>query len=157
MVEPVRTILCPADLSENSLMALEYAAYFARQHHAKLYVLYVLPTEEVSLPSELYRRDEKSGGADLGWAEKVAREKVQEMAHHCLNEGICYHILVRSGDPATGILAAAESIAAGMIVMVTHGRTGLAHVFMGSVAERVVRESLCPVLLIRGRGREGRR
>ncbi len=156
MVGPVRTILCPVDFSENSLMALEHATYFARQHDAKLYLLYVIPTGEISLPSELYRRDEKSGGADLVWAEKAAREKLQEMAHSRLNEGIRYEILVRGGDPATGILETAESIEAGMIVMATHGRTGLAHFFVGSVAERVVRESLCPVLTIRGRGGEGR-
>jgi len=52
MVEPVRTILCPVDFSENSLRALEHAAYFARQHDATLYLLYVMSTEEISLPSE---------------------------------------------------------------------------------------------------------
>jgi len=156
MVEPVQTILCPVDFSENSLMALEYAAYFARQHDAKLYLLYVIPTEEISLPAELYRRDEKSGGADLVWAGEAAKKKLREVAHARLNEGVRCEILVRVGDPATGILQAAESIAAGMIVMATHGRTGLAHFFVGSVAERVVRESLCPVLTIRGKGREGR-
>lgn len=150
MVEPVRTILCPVDFSENALMALEYAAYFARQHDAKLYVLYVMPTEESRLPSALYRRDEQSGGADLVWAEQAAKEKLQQLAHPCLDEGIRYETLIRHGDPATGIVEAAESIAAGMIVMVTHGRTGLAHFFVGSVAEHVVRESLCPVLMIRG-------
>jgi nucleotide-binding universal stress UspA family protein len=150
MVEPVRTILCPLDLSEHSLLALEHAAYFARQHDAQLFLLYVMPTEDSRLPAALYRRDEKSGGADLIWAEQAARGKVQEMAHTRLTEGMRYDILVRGGEPATEILAAAERIAAGMIVMVTHGRTGLAHFLVGSVAERVVRESLCPVLLIRG-------
>lgn len=104
----------------------------------------------------MYRYDEKSGGAGLVWAEKAAKEKLREMAYARLNEGIRYEILVRVGDPATGILETAESIAAGMIIMTTHGRTGLAHFFVGSVAEQVVRELLCPVLMIQGRGGEGR-
>ncbi len=156
MIEPIRTMLCPVNWSENALVALEYAASFARQHGAQLYVLYVLPAEDVRLPRDLYRYDERSGGADLAWAEQTAGEKLQELVRRCLSEDIRYDILARVGDPAADILETAESIAAGMIVMATHARTGLAHFFLGSVADQVVRAALCPVLLIRGRGGEGR-
>lgn len=57
--------------------------------------------------------------------------------------------VLREGDPATEILAAAEEMNAAMIVMGTHGRTGLAHLFLGSVAEKVVRKSKVPVLTVR--------
>jgi nucleotide-binding universal stress UspA family protein len=53
------------------------------------------------------------------------------------------------GDTATSILAVAEEVGAELIVMATHGRTGLSHFFLGSVAEQVVREASCPVLTIR--------
>jgi len=57
--------------------------------------------------------------------------------------------LVREGDPAPEILRAAEELRAAMIVMGTHGRRGLSHLFLGSVAERVIRESRVPVLTLR--------
>lgn len=57
--------------------------------------------------------------------------------------------LLREGDPSTEILAAAEELDVAMIVMGTHGRTGLAHLFLGSVAEKVVRKSKAPVLTVR--------
>jgi universal stress protein A len=60
-----------------------------------------------------------------------------------------YELLTRSGEPAAGILMAQADISADLIVMATHGRTGISHFFVGSVAERVVRESGCPVLTIR--------
>jgi nucleotide-binding universal stress UspA family protein len=149
MVEPLRTILCPVDFSENSIVALEYAAHFARQNGARLYLLYVLPAEEARIPAELYRRDEKSGGVDLVWAEQTAREKLHAIAQERLSNAMHYEIRIGVGDPATVILEAAEHLEAGMIVMATHGRARLAHFFLGSVTEKVVRESLCPVLTIR--------
>ncbi len=57
--------------------------------------------------------------------------------------------VLREGDPSTEILAAAEELGAAMIVMGTHGRTGLSHLFLGSVAEKVVRKSQVPVLTVR--------
>lgn len=58
--------------------------------------------------------------------------------------------LLREGDPATEIIAAARELGARMIVMGTHGRGGLAHLFLGSVAEKVMRESDVPVMTVRG-------
>jgi nucleotide-binding universal stress UspA family protein len=149
MIQPFRTILSPVDFSENSRAAVEYAAYFARQSNATVYLLYVVPEVELQLPPELYHRDE-SGAADLVWAKKAAKEKLHEVAQERLGSGIHYEILTRIGDPATVVLETAETIEAGLIVMATHGRKGLAHFFLGSVAEKVVCESLCPVLTIRG-------
>jgi universal stress protein A len=57
---------------------------------------------------------------------------------------------VVSGAPATAICETAEKIGADLIVMGTHGRTGIAHVFLGSVAERTIRHAPCPVLTVRG-------
>lgn len=146
MIQPLRTILSPVDFSENSLAAVEYAAYFARQSNATVYLLYVI--EELRLPAELYHQNE-SGIADLGWAEKTAKEKLQAIAREHLGQEMRYEILARVGDPATVILAIADHIEAELIVIATHGRKGLAHLILGSVAEKVMRESLCPVLTIR--------
>jgi len=141
-------ILSPVDFHENSLAALEYAAQFARQYDATVYLLHVIPTAELHLHREVYRPTE-GGGADVHWAKKVSKEKLQEIAQQYLSGGIRHEILTRLGDAAKSILEAAEEVGAELIVMATHGRTGIAHFFLGSVAEQVVREAPCPVLTIR--------
>ncbi|MBI3304102.1 MAG: universal stress protein [Deltaproteobacteria bacterium] len=141
-------ILSPVDFHENSLAALEYATQFARQYDATVYLLHVVPTDELHLHREVYR-PEAGGGADVVWAEKVAKEKLEEIARERLSGGIRYEILTRVGDAAKIILETAEEVGAELIVMATHGRTGISHFFLGSVAERVVREAPCPVLTIR--------
>ena len=141
-------ILSPVDFHENSLAALEHAAEFARQYGATVYLLHVVPTDEIHLHREVYQ-PEQGGGANVGWAEQVAKEKLQEIAQKHLGGGIGYEILTRVGGAAEGILETAEAVGAELIVLATHGRTGVARFFLGSVAERVVRESSCPVLTIR--------
>jgi universal stress protein A len=141
-------ILSPVDFHENSLAALEYAAQFARQYDATVYLLHVIPTDELHLHREVYRPAE-GGGADVHWAEKVSKEKLQEIAHEHVRGGIRHEILTRVGDAAKRILETADEVGAELIVMATHGRTGLSHFFLGSVAEQVVREASCPVLTLR--------
>jgi nucleotide-binding universal stress UspA family protein len=141
-------ILSPVDFHENSLAALEYAAQFARQYDATVYLLHVIPTDELHLHREVYRPTE-GGGADIRWAEKVSKENLQAIAQKHLSGGIRHEILTRVGDAAKSILETAEEVGAELIVMATHGRTGIAHFFLGSVAEQVVREAPCPVLTIR--------
>jgi universal stress protein A len=62
--------------------------------------------------------------------------------------GLSCHTRMLEGSPATEIVQRAQEIGAGLIVIGTHGRRGLAHVMMGSVAERVVQRSVCPVLMV---------
>jgi nucleotide-binding universal stress UspA family protein len=98
----------------------------------------------VHLLRKVYR-PEQGGGADTLWADKVAREKLQALATGHL-AGIRYEIVTRlNNDPADGILEAARELTPDLIVMATHGRTGIAHLLLGSVAEKVAREAACPV------------
>lgn len=148
MTELFRKILSPVYFDETSPVALEYARYFAQQTGGTVHLLHVVPTDEVHLLRKVYRPEE-GGGADTVWAEKVAREKLQEMAQEHLG-GTRWEIVTRlSGDPATGILEAEKELAADLVVMATHGRTGIAHFILGSVAEKVVRESQCPIFTTR--------
>lgn len=140
-------ILSPIDFDDNSLAALDYAAQFAKQNGATLYLLHVVPTDEIHLHREVYQ-PEKGGGADVVWAERVAKDKLQEIARERLSDGIRYEIVTRVGDAAPTILETARAVDAELIVMATHGRTGLSHFFLGSVTERVVRESRCPVFVV---------
>lgn len=139
-------ILAPVDFDENSLAALEYAAAFARNPGATLYLLHVVELDPLHLQKEIapLTRNE--------WAaEGIAKERLHTIAQERLDNTIHSEILVRVGEAAPVILATAEDVEAQVIVMATHGRTGLSHFFLGSVAERVVREACCPVLTIPGR------
>jgi universal stress protein A len=135
-------ILCPVDL-EHSLKALDFAIRLARQNGAKLYLLHVaaIPIGATELSS--------MADQEPYW-EVPARQRMERMAGQKL-AGVLdnYELLMRSGEPATRILIAQTEVHADLIVMATHGRTGLTHFFLGSVAERVVREAVCPVMTIR--------
>lgn len=135
-------ILCPVDL-EHSLGALDFAIKLAGQNGARLYVLYVaaIPLGAAELTS--------TADKEPFW-EVTARKRLEMMAEEKLVGVIDdYELMTRSGDPAAAILNTRTDIGADLIVMATHGRTGISHFFVGSVAERVVRESSCPVLTIR--------
>jgi len=81
--------------------------------------------------------------------EQAARARLQDIAREHLEGKVHYEILIRTGDPSEEILRAAEDFAVDSVVMATHGRTEPGHFLLGSVAERVVRESSRPVLTMR--------
>ncbi|HKA55967.1 MAG TPA: universal stress protein [Candidatus Binatia bacterium] len=139
-----RKILSPVYFDETSPVALEYARHFARQNDGTVYLLHVVPSDELHLLRKVYRPEE-GGGADTSWAQKVAREKLQTMAQEHLPGVRCEIITHLSSGPAVGILEVENALGADLVVITTHGRTGIAHLILGSIAEKVVRESQCPV------------
>lgn len=137
-------ILCPVYFDETSPAALEYARHFAQESNGVVHLFHAVPTGEIHLLRKVYR-PEQGGGADTLWAEKVSREQLQDLANTHL-AGVRSEIVTRlNNDPADGILEAAQEISPDLIVMATHGRTGIAHLVLGSVAEKVARESRLPV------------
>jgi nucleotide-binding universal stress UspA family protein len=153
----LKKILVPVDFSDCSKKALRYAIPLARQHEAAVTLLYVVavPTwpgtgdgggfnysfEPDFTAMEADMR--ASGGRQLSaLAEEEARREVST------------DTLVRTGSAAIEIIEAAKSLPADLIVISTHGRTGLKHVWLGSVAEHVVRRAPCPVLVVREREHE---
>jgi universal stress protein A len=135
-----KKILCPIDFDENSTAALEAARDLAVDPKATLYVLHVIRLVLGGFPKEFRA---------YPLTEQAARARLQDIAREHLEGKVRYEILTRTGDPASVILSAVEELAVDSVVMATHGRTGLGHFFLGSVAERVVRESPQPVLTIR--------
>jgi len=137
-----RKILCPIDFGEQSLAALDFACKIALQNEAPLVVLTVAPlmtgvTEMSPVPLDPYP-----------YAEKTASDRLVKIARERIEGNIRYETLIVAGDPATGVLNVARRAGADLIVMGTHGRTGVKHLVLGSVAERVVRESPVPVLTV---------
>ena len=143
-----RRILVPVDFSPHAQGALAAAAALARRLGARLDVVHVIPDEEIRAiaRSRLARRGLDQILEDLGQA---VEEHALATAGVGRNGGLDVRAMAVSGLPAEGILRAAWRLQADLIVMATHGRTGLLHAVMGSVAEAVVRRAPCPVLTIR--------
>lgn len=137
-------ILCPVDFDDNSMAALDLACKAAEQNNAPIALMHVVPLpvdapEIGALPSESVPLWQDEAKAKL---DEIAREKVPGSVRKTT--------LIRIGRPPEAIVTAAAELKADLIVMATHGRrrSALGHFFLGSVAEQVVRESVCPVLVV---------
>jgi nucleotide-binding universal stress UspA family protein len=143
---PIQHILVPTDFSPSADRGLEYAITLAQPLQARLTLLHVLhlPTWEMGERSpsslEAYLQGVQ---ADAQRQMQAAHERVQHARIHCDSAII-------EGIPSQTIVDLAGNREVDLIIMGTHGRTGLAHVLLGSVAERVVRLAPCPVLVTRG-------
>src|SRR5258708_6855287 len=141
MAFPFKRILAPVDFDESSLKALETAGNIARQNDGTVYILHIVPVEmDVSgMPQyvDLIHRQEN-----------IDREKLTVIARQHLAE-VKWEILDEMGPPATVIAEVAAKLPADLIVLVTHGRRGLARLVESSVAEKVLRSAPCPVLAVR--------
>ena len=140
----ISRILVPIDFSECSRKALRYALPLAKQHGASLTLLYVVPPA--------YGGGEYVGFNFAEMEAKLIATGEKDLAQLALDEA-CDEVpagaLVRVGRPADEIVGLARSLPADLIMISTHGRTGLSHVFLGSVAEHVVQRAPCPVFVVR--------
>jgi nucleotide-binding universal stress UspA family protein len=135
-------ILCPIDFERDSMDALELACRLAKQNSATVCLLTVVgipPAAATALPPVPLFPDAEFEAESLRRLEAIAQEKLA---------GISHEVFVASGNAAHEILSLAAEQKIDLIVMGTHGRTGVKHFLLGSVAERVVRESPIPVLTI---------
>ena len=148
---PIRQILVPVDFSEPSRVAFEYAADLARPFDASVDLIHVWEAPSfVPLGNVVDAGDWSLSLVEL--VKKNAEAALDQFVAAATTRGIA----VRSsraepGSPALAIVAAAKTGHYDLIVMGTHGRTGLSRTLVGSVAERVVRHSSCPVLTVRTR------
>ena len=141
----IKNILCPIDYSIYSEMALKYAIEFAEKYGAKLYLIHVLDIRVYDINDpELY---------NVNIVDKETLDKLKERLLKCVNEDtkgkIPVEAVIIQGVPFVEIIKASKEYNIDLIVLGTHGRTGLSHAIMGSVAEKVVRKAPCPVLTIR--------
>jgi universal stress protein A len=142
------SILVPVDFSAHSRKAFHYALTFARQFEAKLFLLHVV--EPVIYPTELGYMPLEMEALQRNVVTS-ARERLASMATADLPVEIASEQLVRMGSPYLEITAAAREMSVDLLVIATHGYTGLKHVLLGSTAERVIRHAPCPVLTVRER------
>jgi nucleotide-binding universal stress UspA family protein len=151
----LKRILVPTDFSEFSQQALDDAAELAKPFKARLIVLHSLEPIYFATPADLY-----GPSANLSMLveeqRRCAQEQLARLARALEKRRIPVETLLASGSPHTVILDTAKKRGADLIVMSTHGRGGLSHLMMGSVAEKVVRGASCPVLTVRAK-KGGRR
>ena len=141
---PSKHILVPTDFSESSNQALDYAITFASKLQARLTVLHVvelfpLGSADMTTVPEAYIEDLK----------READRTMQLYLARITAAGLTGDVVVTHGSALQEIMEVAKVQHVDLIIMGTHGRTGLPHLLLGSVAERLVRLAPCPVLVVR--------
>jgi nucleotide-binding universal stress UspA family protein len=140
----LRRILVPIDFSKYSQNALTYAVALAEKFDAELYLLHVVQNLAVFFPDIL-----AVSAPSTEELNQSVRRALDRVIQESRMGNLKVHTEVRQGTPFYEIINYAQENTIDLIVMGTHGRTGLVHVLMGSVTEKVVRKSPCPVLTVR--------
>ena len=141
----IKRILVPIDFSSSSLRALEVAVDFAEPFDSELLLLFV--TEPIVYVVPDYAGAQSAALAEaLDQQQRVARAELARLEQRYAARGITLHALLQTGRAAQTSVETAAKRQVDLIVMATHGRTGVSRLMMGSVAERVVRSAPCPVL-----------
>jgi nucleotide-binding universal stress UspA family protein len=141
----IRTVLVPLDFSDNARAVLEWAGHLAGAHQSKviLFHAYHLPVEfqqleGAYLPPDFWANVKAEAQQSLGRYEAELR-----------NSGLSVKSVVREGYAATAIVDEATEQEVDLIVIGTHGLSGIKHMLLGSIAERVVQKAPCPVLTVK--------
>ena len=141
-----KKILVPIDFSEYSLQALKYVADLAKVFNSEVLLIYVvepiiyppdLSIGQIALPTLSYQVDEK------------AKEELNRVAKEELDSETTVHTIVKLGKPYLEILEVAKAEDVDLIIISTHGHTGVEQILFGSTADKVVRKAPCPVLTLR--------
>ncbi|MFI5365581.1 MAG: universal stress protein [Candidatus Binatia bacterium] len=143
MPRDFKTILCATDFSDESYRALEYGLRFARISEGTLLLAHILhnPVGEEFHPE----------GYELSFDQvrQHALHRLQDVQRARLDGYPRSELLVDIGDPYEQLMAITRQRMVDLIVTATHGRTGLNHLVMGSVAEKIIRHAPCPVFVVR--------
>ncbi len=144
----IQKILCPVDFSAPSRNALRYANEFAKAMNAKITVMHVIQPQPIAadvnvpyVPLEIEL--EKNAKEDLA---RIVKEEVQE--------GVLVEQVMAFGLPSDCVIAQAQKENVDLIILGTHGRTGISRLLMGSTAENVIRHAARPVLVVKASEKE---
>ncbi len=140
----LKKILVAVDFSKESTLAAKFAVSFAQEFGAKLYVLHVITPMHAGTMVEVPNFDKYQ----RQYIEK-AEEDLKQVIPAKIKEMIEVEEVIETGHPYHVIVEKAKDLDVDVIVLATQGRTGLAHILLGSVAEKVVRHAPCPVFAIR--------
>lgn len=138
---PLHTILHPTDFSPHSAYALQLAGALARDYGARLVILNVVVPQTF-----LY-----SEGVFPHLLDEMIGEARRNLSQMLVPEGILLERRLEQGNPAEEIVRLADEVGADLIVLGSHGRSGITRLLMGSVAEQVTRKANCPILTATGK------
>jgi len=151
MTKAISNILVPTDFSDPSDAALNYGRELARTFGAALHVLHVLDEAEMrGVVGAGYIGPSPTLPGREHFVEHGVRDRLDHLFEEPDRRQLDAHVRAVTGEPVSEILRYAQEQKIDLVVMGTHGRTGIAHMILGSVAEHVVRKSPCPVLTVHG-------
>jgi len=142
-----KKVLFCTDFSEGSDYAFQFAFGIAKRDKGLLYILHVIPDNPYQKYAETYMTKEDLGKKQKD-IEKGVKNQYEEHYVKKMENGTKFRIVTKSGREAEEIIKFSKNEKVDIIVMGTHGRTGIEHVFLGSVAEKVIRRSPFPVFII---------
>ena len=145
-MEMIKKILVPIDFSDYSKKALQYTVKLAKSFNAELFLVYVI--EPMVYPADLSMGQMVIPQSEVNLSEK-ANSELEELATNEIGDSLKYNILIKTGKPFMEIIETATEVDADLIIIATHGHTGVEHLLFGSTSEKVVRKAPCPVLTLR--------
>jgi len=141
----IKSIMVPIDFSDYSKGALRYAAQFAKQFNSKIYLIYVV--EPMIYPADFSMGQVAIPSSDIDLTTR-AEEELNKLASEIGND-LVVETIIKTGKPFVEINETAGEKGIDLIIIATHGHTGVEHLLFGSTAEKVVRKAPCPVLTLR--------
>ena len=145
-----KTLLVPHDFSSSANHAAAIARDEAKLHGARMLLLHVIDLPTAIKPDTVIVPDATGAPVNVrDYAVSSADAHLQDIVARLAKDGITATPFIRIGNPVEEINRFVDEEKVSLIVMGTHGRTGLQHLLVGSVAERIVRTATCPVLTVR--------
>jgi nucleotide-binding universal stress UspA family protein len=146
-MEPnIKKILVPIDFSDYSKSSLRYAVNYAKHFNASLVIVYVI--EPVIYPPDFSMGQIAIPTPGLEM-DKRAEDELNKLAEKEIPAGLSVKKIIKSGKPFVEIIETAAEEDVDLIIIATHGHSGVEHILFGSTAEKVVRKAPCPVLTLR--------
>ena len=145
-METIKKILVPIDFSDYSKKALQYTVQFAKSFNSEIFLVYVI--EPMIYPADLSMGQMVIPQNELNLAEK-AKSELEDLAKNEIGDALKYQIVIKTGRPFIEIIETASELDSDLIIIATHGHTGVEHLLFGSTAEKIVRKAPCPVLTLR--------
>jgi len=146
METTIKKVLVPIDFSDYSKSALKYAVNFAKSFNAEIILVYVV--EPVIYPPDFSMGQIALPSITTEWDDR-ARDELQKLAKSEINEIANVKTIIKTGKPFVEIIETAKEENIDLIIIATHGHSGVEHILFGSTAEKVVRKAPCPVLTLR--------
>jgi universal stress protein A len=149
---PYKVILVPIDFSEHSKKTIKYATRFAAHYRAAVRLLHVFQIPDYAVTQYEHRQvgcDQLKNQVDI--AEEAAQQNLDEFENELLKQGMNVKAFMRVGYPLEEIILMANDPDIDLIIIGSHGRSGIKRLLLGSTAERVVEHAPCPVLVVKER------